>query len=91
MQFIFHREDVPGPLLERDPLRFDSCKRPPPVSDHKSQPRSQGSLLPALRSERGENPGNEVAPVFGFWAVATSSLADKAISLLIFTPTVYVR
>ena len=24
------------------------------------QPRSQGSLLPALRSERGENPGNEV-------------------------------
>ena len=28
------------------------------------QPRSQGSLLPALRSERGqvgENPGNEVA------------------------------
>ena len=31
------------------------------------QPRSQGSLLPALRSEResgvGENPGNEVGPV----------------------------
>ena len=64
---------------------------PPPVSDHQSQPRSQGSLLPTLRSERGDNPGNEVAPVFGFWAVATSSsLGDKTISLLLFTPSVYV-
>ena len=27
------------------------------VKQHKAQPRSQGSLLPAL----GENPGNEVA------------------------------
>ena len=34
-----------------------------PLKDVKSQPRSQGSLLPVLRSERGwvgENPGNEV-------------------------------
>ena len=34
-----------------------------PLKEVKSQPRSQGSLLPALRSERGrvgENPGNEV-------------------------------
>ena len=25
---------MPGPLLRRDPLWFDSCKRPPPVSNH---------------------------------------------------------
>ena len=25
---------MPGPLLGRDSLWFDSCKRPPPVSDH---------------------------------------------------------
>ena len=31
---MFHKVDVPGPLLGRDPLRFDSCKRPSPVSDH---------------------------------------------------------
>ena len=30
---MFHKEDVPGPLLGRD-LWFDSCKRPPAVSDH---------------------------------------------------------
>ena len=35
MQYIIsHKVDVPGPLLGKDPLRFDSCKRPPPVSDH---------------------------------------------------------
>ena len=26
--------DLPRPLLGRGPLWFDSCKRPPPVSDH---------------------------------------------------------
>ena len=31
---IFHKVDVPGPLLGREPLQFDSCKRPPPISDH---------------------------------------------------------
>ena len=31
---IFHKADVPGPLLRRGPLWFDSCKRPPPISDH---------------------------------------------------------
>ena len=31
---IFRKVDVPGPLLGRDSLWFDSCKRPPPVSDH---------------------------------------------------------
>ena len=30
---IFYKVDVPGPLLGRDPLWFDSCKRSPPVSD----------------------------------------------------------
>ena len=25
---------MPGPLLGRGPLWFDSCKRPPPVGDH---------------------------------------------------------
>ena len=25
---------MPGPLLGRGCLRFDSCKRPPPISDH---------------------------------------------------------
>ena len=36
----------------------------------KLQPRSQGSLLPALRSERGwvgENPGNEVDKIKQVW------------------------
>ena len=34
MQYIiFHKVDVPGPLLGRGPMWFDSCKRPPPVSD----------------------------------------------------------
>ena len=34
------------------------------------QPRSQGPLLPALRSERvGENPGNEVASSLITWLV----------------------
>ena len=31
---IFHKVNVPRPLLGRGPVRFDSCKRPPPVSDH---------------------------------------------------------
>ena len=31
---LSHKVDVPGPVLGRDPLRFDSCKRPPSVSDH---------------------------------------------------------
>ena len=31
---IFHKLDVPGPLLGRGPLWFDSRKRPPPVSDY---------------------------------------------------------
>ena len=31
---IFHKVDVPGPLLRRGPLWFYSCKRPPPVSDN---------------------------------------------------------
>ena len=31
---IFHKVDVPGPLLVRGLVRFDSCKRPPPASDH---------------------------------------------------------
>ena len=40
------------------------------------QPRSQGSLLPALRSERergrvGENPGNKVE-----WYIFVSALLD---------------
>ena len=34
---MFHKEDVPGPLLGRD-LWFDSCKRPPAVSDPKFLP-----------------------------------------------------
>ena len=35
MQYIiFHKVDVPGPLLGREPLQFNSCKQPPPVSDH---------------------------------------------------------
>ena len=32
-QIIFHNIGLPGPLLGRGPLWFDSCKRPPPVSD----------------------------------------------------------
>ena len=32
--FIFHKIDVPGPLLRRDDLWFDFCKRAPSVSDH---------------------------------------------------------
>ena len=31
---IFHKVNVPGPLLGRDDLWFDFCKRPPSVSDH---------------------------------------------------------
>ena len=31
---MFHKVDVPGPLLARGPLWFDSCKRPPPISDN---------------------------------------------------------
>ena len=33
-KIIFHEIDVPGPLLRRDDLWFDFCKRPPSVSDH---------------------------------------------------------
>ena len=32
-KIVFHKIDVPGPLLRRDPLWFDSCKRPRSVSD----------------------------------------------------------
>ena len=33
-KIVFDKVDVPGPLLGRGPLWLDSCKRPPPVSDH---------------------------------------------------------
>ena len=33
-EIVFQKIDVPGPLLRRDPLWFDSYKRPPSVSDH---------------------------------------------------------
>ena len=33
-KIFFYKIDVPGPLLGKGALWFDSCKRPPPVSDH---------------------------------------------------------